>query len=117
MRTRLPVFGLACNVADHILSNLPSDITFEICTSPIGRSHEDTSTTLSETSAGNFVKSERVVGGMHFLSEQEEDRAELLVPKSEAGDNEPEVRKQVRYCALYFHGELGSEGNLFFRGI
>ncbi|XP_043276221.1 protein bric-a-brac 1 isoform X2 [Venturia canescens] len=79
---------------DEILSNLPSDITLEICTSPLTTSHEDTSTTLSETSE-TFVKTERVVGGMHFLTEQEEDRAELLVPKSEAGDNEPEVRKQL----------------------
>ena len=83
-------FFLLMLVADQILPNLPSDITFEICTSPPNREE----TPFSETS-GTFIKTERVVSGMHFLTDQEEERADLLVPKSEGGENEPEVRKQV----------------------
>ncbi|XP_012284234.1 protein tramtrack, beta isoform isoform X2 [Orussus abietinus] len=69
------------------LPNLPSDITFEICNSP--RSRED----FSETSEP-VVKAERVVSGMHFLTDREEDRTDLH-PKSESGDSEPEIKKQL----------------------
>ncbi|XP_015171128.1 PREDICTED: protein tramtrack, alpha isoform isoform X3 [Polistes dominula] len=99
------------------LPNLPSDITFEICTSssssssppPIAAAPQTTTTTtmtmttttrsedenVSESTTGAFIKSERVVSGVHFLDDREEERGELLLPKSESVDSEPEVRKQL----------------------
>ncbi|XP_024220308.1 longitudinals lacking protein, isoforms H/M/V isoform X2 [Bombus impatiens] len=90
------------------LPSLPSDITFEICTSSSSsspppppsapsttatRSGEDS---FSEGNTGStYIKSERVVSGMHFLTDREEDRGDLLLPKSESGEAEPEVRKQL----------------------
>ncbi|XP_034948157.1 protein tramtrack, alpha isoform isoform X1 [Chelonus insularis] len=107
--------------AQDLLPNLPSDITFEICTLPTCR--EDTSTDTSNgpgvisdgggdeggddgggengagvepSTNGSFIKAERMVSGIHFLTDQEDDRSpDLLVPKSEASDTEPEVRKQL----------------------
>ncbi|XP_043671083.1 modifier of mdg4 isoform X2 [Vespula pensylvanica] len=95
---------------------LPSDITFEICTSssssssppPLAATPITTTTTtmmmtttrseeenVSESTTGAYIKAERVVSGVHFLTDREEDRAELLLPKSESVDSEPEVRKQL----------------------
>ncbi|XP_035719304.1 modifier of mdg4-like isoform X2 [Vespa mandarinia] len=95
---------------------LPSDITFEICTSssssssppPLAATPLTTTTTtmtmtttrseednVSESTTGAYIKAERVVSGVHFLTDREEDRAELLLPKSESVDSEPEVRKQL----------------------
>ncbi|XP_015608672.1 protein tramtrack, beta isoform isoform X4 [Cephus cinctus] len=97
------------------LPNLPSDITFEICTTPPVRE------VFSDTgggeagdggeggdegdegeeggggggAGGTFAKTESLVSGMHFLTDREEERADLLLPKSESGDTEPEVRKQL----------------------
>ncbi|XP_034188419.1 zinc finger and BTB domain-containing protein ttk isoform X2 [Osmia lignaria lignaria] len=88
------------------MPSLPSDITFEICTSSSSSSPPPASSITATTrsgedafnetnEAGEFIKSERVVSGMHFLTDREEDRAELLLPKSESGEAEPEVRKQL----------------------
>ncbi|XP_076386524.1 zinc finger and BTB domain-containing protein ttk isoform X5 [Megachile rotundata] len=88
------------------LPSLPSDITFEICTSSSSSSPPPASSTTATTRSGEdafnettnegseFIKSERVVSGMHFLTDREEDRGDLLLPKSESGEAEPEVRKQ-----------------------
>ncbi|XP_061929042.1 protein tramtrack, alpha isoform isoform X3 [Apis cerana] len=94
---------------------LPSDITFEICTSSSSssppppppppppsapstttatKSGEETVFTEGNTDA-TYIKSERVVSGMHFLTDREEERGDLLLPKSESGEAEPEVRKQL----------------------
>nr|XP_050853186.1 protein tramtrack, beta isoform isoform X4 [Vespula vulgaris] len=94
---------------------LPSDITFEICTSssssssppPLAATPITTTTTtmtmtttrseeenVSESTTGAYIKAERVVSGVHFLTDREEDSAALLLPKSESVDSEPEVRKQ-----------------------
>ncbi|XP_043469827.1 protein tramtrack, beta isoform-like isoform X4 [Leptopilina heterotoma] len=80
------------------LPNLPSDITFEICSSPSSR--DDQFSDAGEP----FIKTESV-GGMHFLTDREDeeqgeqieqgDHGELL-SKSETSDGEPEVRKQRR---------------------
>ncbi|XP_076674701.1 zinc finger and BTB domain-containing protein ttk isoform X2 [Andrena cerasifolii] len=88
------------------LPNLPTDITFEICTSSSSSSPPPPSTPAATRSgkesfsegnngSGAFIKSERVVSGMHFLTDREEDRGDLLLPKSESGEAEPEVRKQL----------------------
>ncbi|XP_076654240.1 zinc finger and BTB domain-containing protein ttk isoform X1 [Halictus rubicundus] len=86
------------------LPNLPTDITFEICTSSSSSSPPPPTTTPARTGedsfnedngSSTFIKSERVVSGMHFLTDREEDRADLLLPKSESGEAEPEVRKQL----------------------
>ncbi|XP_076755513.1 zinc finger and BTB domain-containing protein ttk isoform X1 [Xylocopa sonorina] len=97
------------------LPSLPSDITFEICTSSSSSSPPPppppppaptaptttTSTrgvdeTFSEGDGnGPYIKSERVVSGMHFLTDREEERGELLLPKSESAEAEPEVKKQL----------------------
>ncbi|XP_076232385.1 zinc finger and BTB domain-containing protein ttk isoform X2 [Calliopsis andreniformis] len=87
------------------LPSLPTDITFEICTSSSSSSPPPMSTpaatrsgedSFSEGNNGStFIKSERVVGGMHFLTDREEDRGDLLLPKTESGEAEPEVRKQL----------------------
>ncbi|XP_011331944.1 protein tramtrack, beta isoform isoform X4 [Ooceraea biroi] len=92
---------------DQLLPQLPSDITFEICSSSPSSPAAPASSASSSatrgggddegTGASTFIKAERVVSGVHFLSEDraEEDRADLLLPKSEAGESEPEqVRKQ-----------------------
>ncbi|XP_051153794.1 protein tramtrack, beta isoform-like isoform X4 [Leptopilina boulardi] len=78
------------------LPNLPSDITFEICTSPTSRDDQ-----FSDAS-GPFIKAESV-SGMHFLTDREDDdqgeqggdQGDHL-SKSETSDGEPEVRKQRR---------------------
>lgn len=45
---------------------------------------------------GQYIKAERVTSGIHFLTDQENDRTpDNVTPKSEANDNEPEIRKQV----------------------
>ncbi|XP_048509234.1 protein tramtrack, beta isoform isoform X3 [Athalia rosae] len=64
------------------LPNLPSDITFEICTSPANREFADT--------GGAFVKAERIVSGVHFLTDQEEQHTDI-VPKTEGVETEPEL--------------------------
>ncbi|KZC10689.1 hypothetical protein WN55_00441 [Dufourea novaeangliae] len=101
------------------LPSLPTDITFEICTSsssssppppPLTTTKSTTTTTGGEDSfnednsggGGTFIKSERVVSGMHFLTDREEDRGDLLLPKSESGDTEPEVRKQVGWIVVKY---------------
>ncbi|XP_072746438.1 uncharacterized protein Ttk isoform X2 [Anoplolepis gracilipes] len=90
---------------DQLLPQLPSDITFEICgsSSPSSPAVPASSTPSSVThgggddeGTGTFIKAERVVSGVHFLTDRaEEDRADLLLSKSEAGESEPEVRKQL----------------------
>lgn len=100
----LLLFSLHVRTIDH-LPKLPSDITFEIYTpsSPSSPAPVSSSSSLTTThggeeafeDTGTFIKSERMVSGVHFLTDREEDRADLLLPKSEAGENEPEVRKQV----------------------
>ncbi|XP_017887043.1 protein tramtrack, alpha isoform isoform X1 [Ceratina calcarata] len=92
------------------LPSLPSDITFEICTSSSSSSPPPPSSAPSAATTrideetfnegnqdGNdaYIKSERVVSGMHFLTDREEDRGDLLLPKSESGETEPEVKKQL----------------------
>ncbi|XP_014482854.1 PREDICTED: longitudinals lacking protein, isoforms H/M/V isoform X2 [Dinoponera quadriceps] len=91
------------------LPNLPSDITFEICSSsspspPAPASSASSSATRgvaedtfsADDTGGTFIKAENVVSGVHFLTDREEDRTEdLLLPKSESGESEPEVRKQL----------------------
>ncbi|KAF7399107.1 hypothetical protein HZH68_007699 [Vespula germanica] len=104
------------STSSNQLPILPSDITFEICTSssssssppPLAATPITTTTTtmtmtttrseeenVSESTTGAYIKAERVVSGVHFLTDREEDRAELLLPKSESVDSEPEVRKQL----------------------
>ncbi|XP_025075554.1 protein tramtrack, beta isoform isoform X2 [Pogonomyrmex barbatus] len=92
---------------DQLPPQLPSDITFEICSSssPSSPAAPASSTSSSATHGGDdegtggataFIKTERVVSGVHFLTDRtEEDRTDLLLPKSEASENEPEVRKQL----------------------
>lgn len=101
-------FSLHVRLADQLL-NLPRDITFEICTSSSPSPPAPTSSTSSSATHGvaedtfsaedtdnTFIKAEREVSGVHFLTDREEDRADdLLLPKTETGENEPEVRKQV----------------------
>ncbi|KAK0172642.1 hypothetical protein PV328_005938 [Microctonus aethiopoides] len=104
-------------VTDHLLSNLPSDITFEICSSsPVTPDdHEHLTESNSHGEAvdncdedgngidgdesninGQYIKAERVTSGIHFLTDQENDRTpDNVTPKSEANDNEPEIRKQL----------------------
>ncbi|XP_066587097.1 protein tramtrack, alpha isoform isoform X2 [Prorops nasuta] len=41
-----------------------------------------------------YVKSERT-SGVHFLTDRDEDRGDLLLAKTETADTEPEVRKQL----------------------
>ncbi|XP_046427637.1 protein tramtrack, alpha isoform isoform X1 [Neodiprion virginianus] len=89
---------------DNLPCNLPSDITFEICTSPASR---DDASLYAETGVGAgvgesssssspFVKTERIASGVHFLTDQEEDQRQDLVGKSELSvETEPEVRKQL----------------------
>ncbi|XP_026295211.1 protein tramtrack, alpha isoform isoform X2 [Apis mellifera] len=95
---------------------LPSDITFEICTSSSSssppppppppppsapstttatKSGEETASFTEGNTDATYIKSERVVSGMHFLTDREEERGDLLLPKSESGEAEPEVRKQL----------------------
>lgn len=103
-------FSLHVRLADQLLSQLPSDITFEICSSssPSSPVAPTSSTPSSVTHGGGddegtgaFIKAERVVSGVHFLTDRaEEDRADLLLSKSE-GESEPEVRKQVGWCPRY----------------
>lgn len=96
--------------ADQLLPQLPNDITFEVCksSSPSSPAAPVSSASSTVTHGGGegddegtgdtsaFIKAERVVSGVHFLTDRaEEDRPDLLLPKSEAGENEPEVRKQV----------------------
>lgn len=59
--------------------------------------HGTTEETFVEGTNGAFIKTERMVSGVHFLTDREEERTDLLLPKSEAGENEPEVRKQVGF--------------------
>ncbi|XP_033339054.1 zinc finger and BTB domain-containing protein ttk isoform X3 [Megalopta genalis] len=111
------------------LPSLPTDITFEICTSSSSSSPPPATTTpartaedsFNEDTGGTFIKSERVVSGMHFLTDREEDRGDLLLPKSESGEAEPEVRKQVTQpaplfkchsCNAYFKSRKGYIGHL-----
>ncbi|XP_025163333.1 protein tramtrack, beta isoform isoform X4 [Harpegnathos saltator] len=115
------------------LPNLPSEITFEICSSSSPSSPAATSSAASATcvtedtfnaedTGGTFIKAERVVSGVHFLTDREEDRTEhLLLPKTEAGEGEPEVRKQVAQpaplfkchsCNAYFKSRKGYIGHL-----
>ncbi|XP_032667654.1 protein tramtrack, beta isoform isoform X4 [Odontomachus brunneus] len=120
------------------LPNLPSGITFEICTSSSPSSpapvtsisssisssvtHSVAEDTFGADDSGAFIKTERVVSGVHFLTDREEDRAEhLLLPKTEVGENEPEVRKQVAQpaplfkchsCNAYFKSRKGYIGHL-----
>ncbi|XP_050577587.1 protein tramtrack, beta isoform isoform X3 [Bombus affinis] len=116
------------------LPSLPSDITFEICTSSSSSSPPPPPSAASTTATrsgedsfceGNtgstYIKSERVVSGMHFLTDREEDRGDLLLPKSESGEAEPEVRKQVTQpaplfkchsCNAYFKSRKGYIGHL-----
>ncbi|KAL6258394.1 hypothetical protein P5V15_010352 [Pogonomyrmex californicus] len=105
--TRQSFFSLHVRSADQLPPQLPSDITFEICSSssPSSPAAPASSTSSSATHGGDdegtggataFIKTERVVSGVHFLTDRtEEDRTDLLLPKSEASENEPEVRKQV----------------------
>ncbi|XP_020279641.1 longitudinals lacking protein, isoforms H/M/V-like isoform X2 [Pseudomyrmex gracilis] len=93
---------------DQLLPQLPSDTTFEICSSSspsspvtpvslasssITRGGDDEST----AGVGAFIKAEKVVSGVHFLTDRtEEDQPDLLLPKSESAENEPEIsRKQL----------------------
>ncbi|CAD1469286.1 unnamed protein product, partial [Heterotrigona itama] len=127
---------LLCLFSFHVwpdqLSSLPSDITFEICTSSSSssppppppppppsssatapsttamRSSEETTFNEGNTTDSTYVKSERVVSGMHFLTDREEDRGDLLLPKSESGEAEPEVRKQVGWSAAFDTAPAGS---------
>lgn len=106
--------------ADQLPPQLPSDITFEICSSSSPSSPAAPASSASSSAthggddestggAGAFVKTERIVSGVHFLTDRtEEDRTDLLLPKSEAGENEPEVRKQVGClrCDLDFGTDL-----------
>ncbi|XP_044596109.1 modifier of mdg4-like isoform X1 [Cotesia glomerata] len=132
---------------DYLLPNLPTDITFEICTLPSRRESSspgvinDTVITTTTSTAmviddsgnsngecagtgncdnediddeeaeggdsrgieshtnSNYIKTERMVSGIHFLTTDHEDddrNQDLLVPKSETpSDTEPEVRKQL----------------------
>lgn len=105
--SRVPFFSLHVRSADQLPPQLPSDITFEICSSssPSSPAAPASSASSSATHAGDdestggagaFIKTERVVSGVHFLTDRtEEDQTDLLLPKSEAGENEPEVRKQL----------------------
>ncbi|XP_011060574.1 PREDICTED: protein tramtrack, alpha isoform-like isoform X1 [Acromyrmex echinatior] len=92
---------------DQLPSQLPNDITFEVCSSssPSSPAAPASSASSSAThggddkedtgSAGTFIKTEKD-SGVHFLTNRtEEDQTDLLLPKSEASDNEPEVRKQL----------------------
>ena len=100
-------FSLHVRSADQLPSQLPNDITFEVCSSssPSSPAAPASSASSSAThggddkedtgSAGTFIKTEKD-SGVHFLTNRtEEDQTDLLLPKSEASDNEPEVRKQV----------------------
>ncbi|KAL0109219.1 hypothetical protein PUN28_014364 [Cardiocondyla obscurior] len=92
---------------DQLPPQLPSDITFEICNSspPSSPAAPTSSASSSVTHGGDdegtgtassFIKTERVVSGVHFLTDRtEEERTDLLLPKSETNENEPEVRKQL----------------------
>lgn len=136
-------------IPDYLLPNLPTDITFEICTLPSRRESSspgvinDTVITTTTSTAmviddsgngngecagagncdnediddeeleggdsrgiesltnSNYIKTERMVSGIHFLTTDHEDderNQDLLVPKSETpSDTEPEVRKQVGF--------------------
>ncbi|XP_043519803.1 uncharacterized protein LOC122533803 isoform X2 [Frieseomelitta varia] len=73
------------------------------------------------TTDSKYVKSEQVVSGMHFLTDRAEDRGGLLLPKSESGETEPEIRKQVTQpaplfkchsCNAYFKSRKGYIGHL-----
>lgn len=48
------------------------------------------------------------MSGMHFLTDREEERGDLLLPKSESGEAEPEVRKQVGWPAAFDTGSACS---------
>ncbi|EGI61819.1 hypothetical protein G5I_09938 [Acromyrmex echinatior] len=100
-------FSLHVRSADQLPSQLPNDITFEVCSSssPSSPAAPASSASSSAThggddkedtgSAGTFIKTEKD-SGVHFLTNRtEEDQTDLLLPKSEASDNEPEVRKQL----------------------
>ncbi|XP_015126871.1 protein tramtrack, alpha isoform isoform X2 [Diachasma alloeum] len=101
--------------AQDLLPTLPADITFELCESP--QTREESLPELTQPNNGEspdcdisvdganedsrpgdttrYIKTERI-SGIHFLTDQEEDeRVELLVPKSDASDTEPEVKKQL----------------------
>uniref|UniRef100_A0A0C9QHU2 Ttk_4 protein n=1 Tax=Fopius arisanus TaxID=64838 RepID=A0A0C9QHU2_9HYME len=100
--------------AQDLLPTLPAEITFELCESPqtrddsIPESMQPNNGEVPDSESvdgGNedsrpgdtnrYIKAERI-SGIHFLTDQDEDeRVELLVPKSEASDTEPEVKKQV----------------------
>jgi len=118
-------FLVACAIGvDQLLPQLPSDITFEICSSsPSSPAAPPSSASSSatrgggdeeDTAASTFIKAERVVSGVHFLSDRaEEDRADLLLPKSETGESEPEqVRKQVG-CRI-FHANSKKDAYLVY---
>lgn len=107
------------------LPSLPSDITFEICSSsspssPVPASSASSSATrggteeaFTEGTSGGFIKTERMVSGVHFLTDREEDRTDhLLLPKSEAGESEPEVRKQVGCSRYDFNASMNYERSL-----
>ncbi|XP_012228690.1 protein tramtrack, beta isoform isoform X5 [Linepithema humile] len=125
---------------DQLLPQLPNDITFEVCKSSPSSPAAPVSSASSTVTRGNgggggggggggdgggdgegddegtgdtnaFIKTERVVSGVHFLTDRaEEDRPDLLLPKSEAGENEPEVRKQSASGAArcYRHVPVGT---------
>lgn len=66
------------------------------CDGSIDGNGDGDSRGAGDGTTNRYIKTERMISGIHFLTDQEEDeRAELLVPKSEANDTEPEVKKQV----------------------
>lgn len=123
-------FSLHVRSADQLLPQLPNDITFEVCksspSSPVAPISSASSTATRGGGEGDdegtgdtsaFIKTERIVSGVHFLTDRaEEDRPDLLLPKSEAGENEPEVRKQVSCPQLWFRntGDLEGESSSSF---
>ncbi|XP_071856042.1 uncharacterized protein isoform X3 [Bombus fervidus] len=116
------------------LWSLPSNITFAICTSsslsslpPPPSTSLMTATRSGEDSfnEGNtdstYIKTEQVDSGMHFLTDREEDRRDLLLPKSRSEEAEPEGKKQVtqpvtlfrcNICNVYFKSRKGYIGHL-----
>lgn len=96
---------------------MPSDITFEICTSPTSRDDQ-----FSDAS-GPFIKAESV-SGMHFLTDREDDdqgeqggdQGDHLL-KSETSDGEPEVRKQVGWSRCSVSGSTPSSRKKKFRSF
>ncbi|KYN02667.1 Protein tramtrack, alpha isoform [Cyphomyrmex costatus] len=95
---------------DQLPSQLLNDITFEVCSSsssPPSPAAPASSASSSAAHGGDdkedtgstdtFIKTEKV-SGVHFLTnrtEEDQDQTDLLLPKSEVSENEPEVRKQL----------------------